>query len=735
MVRAGHSSHRYAFDSLRALSFLGVFLYHWNPRLFPHAYLGVVGFFCLAGYLSMRKVIWQETAGLARPQLWASLKQKANKLYPPLLLLLFILSLTMIGLFPMFLDHFAGQLRSAILGFNNWWQISLGDSYFQGQAYLKPLTHIWALSLEFQFYLIFSLTVERFYRAEERNLWLFQFVLLSLGSGAFLWLLSQGVEDPTRVYYGTDTRFFSFSLGALMALLQEPGLARLAQQPPYKEWQVAPNYPRTENWKQGQPISPRGLPKGEATTYEKAVSFSRNLVVLLFFLLALASYFLPFSLWDMVRWGLPAYSLLYVGLLALTADGQNFLERVGAYRLTQWVCSRSYEIYLWHYPVFVILERLLASYLIPAWALAAGQLVLALILSELAYRLLGYLRAGRLPWRNLSYASLLGMVLVLVLLFTPWLQLYVWTGGAEFRKLEADLAEAEAKLQARKEEAASRREADLTREEGSASSDSASPQSQHSGTRPTESRTAESNPAPTSKPSRARGPGGWEIKGELTIPPAQTIDPDDWQYDMMRQDMVDFNELKGDFLIDLDFYDKHRDISISMIGDSVSVINSYYIFPYLPGLDLDALSNRQMWELWDIYQAVKARGPLGEIMVVALGSNGEIDSESLTKVWRDLAGKPLVLVNIVLPYAITEAERNQAINDFVESHDQVYLVDWHANAKARPDFFQEDYIHPSELGSKAYCQLLTAKLMEIIQLYEESELLTWETSSTQFYSP
>ena len=695
MGRAGHSSHRYAFDSLRALSFLGVFFYHLNPLIFPQAYLGVVGFFCLAGYLSMRKLLWQASFGMERPRLLPSLRKKAAKLYPPLLILLFFLSLLMILAFPMFLDHYAGQLRSAILGFNNWWQISLGDSYFQGQAYLKPLTHIWALSLEFQFYLLFSLTVERFYRPSDRALWLYQFALFSLGSLAALWIFSQGVDDPTRVYYGTDTRFFSFSLGAFFALLREPSLAR---------GEVAPN--------------------------KRAIYFFQQLLIVLLSLLVLLAYFLPFSLGDMIRYGLPAYSLIYAGLLALLADGQNFWETVGKSPLVTWICSRSYELYLWHYPAFVILERLLTPYLIPAWVLALCQAGLALGLAELAYRLVTFLRGAgfTLKKSRWSYASFISLGLALVLLLTPWQQVYVLTGGADFRKLETDLAAAEAQLEARRAEAASRK-ANPTLQPEQGENTPSQPESQHTGPSKT------SSPATTAKPTRAKGPGGWEIKGQLHIPAPQPIAEDDWQYDLMRQNMLDFNQLEGDFSINMELYDQYRDIPISMIGDSVSVINSYYIFPYLPGLDLDALSNRQMWEVWDIYNGMKAAGPLGEIMIIALGSNGDIDTEALTKVWRDLDGKPLILVNIVLPYAITEAERNSALEDFVTSHDQVYLVDWHANAKTRPDFFQEDYIHPSELGSQAYCQLLTAKVMEIVQLYKDSALLTDRPQETQVNLP
>lgn len=738
------STHNYSFDALRAISVVAVFLYHLYPQVFPHAYLGVVGFFCLAGYLSIRKLIISAETGGLRPKLLSSLGNRAAKLYPPLILLLICLSVAMLVSFPQFLDNYSGQLRSGILSFNNIWQILQGESYFQGQLYLKPITHLWALSLEIQFYILFTLTVERIYHPAQKKFWFFQFFLLTIYSSlSFIVFFDEA--NPSRVYYGTDSRLFSFAIGMMAALLFE------------------------------------GPAKQERR--ERAPRL-RNILSLILFILLILAFFLPIHLNEMMYYGIPIYTILFVFALMLTAADDGLLHSIGKGFFSRYICARSYEIYLWHYPVFLLLERYLVSYKINSYLFVLLQIVSALLISELAFQFNKFMqeklsrkqKAKTLDKRN--YQAELNKIksgdlrrkiylissalLATILLLAPWQKLYEWRGGAEFRQLEQDLAEREAHIKAQKEsrrssisvaEASANKQDDknnnLPSLSGELLEDNTDPKtSRRSDVVPSESeeinsstrvsknivpqeskaykiKNNKSRSAVNLKPGTeiAEGPGGWKITGSISLPKANEPNWDDWIFQDTWEKINYFNTLGEDFHVDKDKYLKYRDLNFSMIGDSVSVINSYHIFNYWPNLYLDALSNRQMNELYDIYLSLKESSAIGEILVVALGSNGDIDTEALEKVWEDLADTPLVLINIVSPYNLTEAERNAAIEGFVKEHEQVYLVDWHANAKTVAEYFQEDYIHPSDFGCKAYSQLITAKLMEILDLYASSDLL------------
>lgn len=667
------ATHNRSFDSLRAISLLGVFFYHLLPGVFTYAYLGVVGFFCLAGYLSMRKVIFRAENNNPIPTLGKSLGDKIRKLYPPFLFMLFCVALVLIVSFPMFIDHFAGQVRSAILGVNNIWQILLGDSYFEGQGYLKPITHIWALSLEIQFYLLFSLTVERIYKREQKAFWLVEFFLLTVFSILALLLFHNAAEDPTRVYYGTDTRFFSFSLGAMAALIAEPAKAT-----------------------------------------NKIRQDLKNILLTILTLLAIVCYFLPVEQGMMIRYGLIAYSLLFSLLLILGASDTSLLGAIGDSFVIRYLCSRSYHIYLWHYPVFQFLERYLAFLQLDFRLLLGISALSALVISEGAYQLGQAFRRlpkiftrkeqpGKKAFAGFRLSSLLSLILALALLFSPWQWIYKASGGYRFRQLEEDIARREAEMASVR--ASEREEAERARQSRLIVTEK------------------ESEKETEAEKVRATGPGGWEIAGELHVPVANDPPVGEYTYEDSIKYVDYFNTVDQRQYLDMEDYFRFRDIPVTMIGDSVSVIASYHIFAYLPELELDALSNRQMHELWGIYENLKNNDLIGEMLIVALGSNGEIDSENLKKVWLDLQGKPMLLVNIVLPYAETESTRNAAIEDFVKKHEQVYLVDWHDVSKTKADYFQEDYIHPSNLGCKAFCQLLTAEIVNIAKLYEESDLL------------
>lgn len=657
----------------------------------------------------------------------------------------------MIFLFPAFLDNYAGQVRSSILGYNNIWQILSGDSYFEGQGYLKPLTHIWALSLEMQFYLLIALSLERVYKNKHKISWAVIFVCLSLFSYALLLLNYDGIGDPTRVYYGLDTRLFSFSLGALAALSAEPGKAR-----------------------------------------SEVRKVAKNILLFLLTLILIAGYVLPIDSSSMIRYGMFAYSIIFAITLAVGADDESFLTDIGETSLVQWIVSRSYFIYLWHFPVFVIAERLLFAFNLPNYVLYSVQIISSIVLSEVSYLLdLFYRRKRRTIWahklatklaknqaesdgalaswpgsvdeakqrpeelnqleakhdrkiRNMRlHQSLSRLILPLILgaalLFLPWQNIYELRGGANFRQLERDIADAEARIIATRDayrqrpsiEPSPSTESDdqdtttVTEQENTTTSKEHNVTNKDVGTGSLETSTTQASTQPSDE---AIGPDERPLLGSISLPVAKDVAVDDWAFQESLTYIEAFNASEPDLYLDLETYYRYRDINLTMIGDSVSVINSYHIYPYFPNLQLDALSNRQMHEIWDIYQDLKSDGLIGEVLVVGLGSNGEIDQEALAKVWQDLGDKPMFLVNIVLPYSVTEAQRNGDLENFVKNHDGVYLVDWKQASLGHAEYFQEDLIHPSGYGSKAYCQLLAREINSVLSSYEQAGLL-------EFYLP
>lgn len=709
--------HLSAFDFFRALFLLGVFFFHLDRGHFPYGYLGVVGFCCLAGFLSMRALVLEKEGRLPARTIRKSLLSRIGKLWPPLLLMLVTVAILMVVFFPAFLDNFGLQLRSSVLGYNNIWQIIHGESYFEGQGYLKPLTHLWALSLEMQFYLLFILFVRSSYRKDYKGFWICEFLLISVLSYAALLLFDEPGMDPTRVYYGLDTRLFSFTLGSAGALMAV-------------NTKVA-----------------------EAEPEKRSSGHRRDGVLLFLTLLLIAAFFLPVDNALMIRYGLMIYSLLCTAVLCLSCRGGGLFEKIGRWAPVAGLARRSYGLYLWHFPFFALSERFLANVQMPLLLFYAFEISGALFISELAYMLNDALSRPKLLQRVLS------LLLAIVLLTLPWQEVYRLRGGEDFRRIEAQLEERESILAEKRKglrEAAeggwgALSEAEKTEEQQGTEEGPAVKQNHENsplpgnseirpgetrkqpadGTEPTEGKPAATakheRPSPDSKPT---GPNGHPLRGRLKLPPKPELSEEEqWTLEAVEKDITAFAEYGEAWKIDLKDFERYRHLPLSMIGDSVSVIAGYAIDPYLPGLYLDAKSNRQTNEAFTHYQSLVQDKMLGEMLVMALGTNGDIDEDNLEEVWKALDGRPMLLLTIVLPYAGQEKERNDALRHFAKTHDQVWLVEWNRYAKSHPEFFQEDAIHPSTEGCKAFCQLITAKVMEVLRLYEDSALLEIKKAS------
>ncbi|MCI6603573.1 MAG: acyltransferase [Clostridiales bacterium] len=709
--------HLSAFDFFRALFLLGVFFFHLDRGHFPYGYLGVVGFCCLAGFLSMRALVLEKEGQLPARTIRKSLLSRIGKLWPPLLLMLVTVAILMVVFFPAFLDNFGQQLRSSVLGYNNIWQIIHGESYFEGQGYLKPLTHLWALSLEMQFYLLFILFVRSSYRKDYKAFWICEFLLISVLSYVALLLFDEPGMDPTRVYYGLDTRLFSFTLGSAGALMAV-------------NTKVA-----------------------EAEPEKRSSGHRRDGVLLFLTLLLIAAFFLPVDNALMIRYGLMIYSLLCTAVLCLSCRGGGLFEKIGRWAPVAGLARRSYGLYLWHFPFFALSERFLANVQMPLLLFYAFEISGALFISELAYMLNDALSRPKLLQRVLS------LLLAIVLLTLPWQEVYRLRGGEDFRRIEAQLEERESILAEKRKglrEAAeggwgALSEAEKTEEQQGAEEGPAvkqnhenSPLSGNSEIRPGETRKQPADgtrpeggkPGATAKKSQSAadskptGPNGHPLRGSLKLPARPKLSEEEkWALEAVEKDITAFAEYGEAWKIDLKDFERYRHLPLSMIGDSVSVIAGYAIDPYLPGLYLDAKSNRQTNEAFTHYQSLVQDKMLGEMLVMALGTNGDIDEDNLEEVWKALDGRPMLLLTIVLPYAGQEKERNDALRHFAKTHDQVWLVEWNRYAKSHPEFFQEDAIHPSTEGCKAFCQLITAKVVEVLRLYEDSALLEIKKAS------
>lgn len=342
------------YSGLRALAVIAVILYHLDPNKFIGGYLGVPIFLVLSGYLvtdHMRNS-YEETGSYNTKGFYL---RRAKKLYPPLIAVLWG-SAAYIVLFQRNLLAKLNQIViTNLLGVYNFWQISNGQSYFERfAANESPFVHLWTMSIEMQFYVLWPLVIwllYRFLKKDKQRAWVI--ALLTIASAIEMAVLFRPGQDTSRIYYGSDTRFFALGLGALLAFLWP--IKRLRQT----------------------------VSKSSTTILDIAGGVS-----LLGMLAMVCSHWLDPQRDFAYRGGIFLFSLLTMVASAVIAHPGSHWNKWLTNPVFNWIGSRSYGIYLYQFPVMIFFEDKVKDLADHVLLYRFIEVALILIIAELSYRLI-----------------------------------------------------------------------------------------------------------------------------------------------------------------------------------------------------------------------------------------------------------------------------------------------------------------------------------------------------------
>ncbi len=315
-------------DGLRGIAVLAVIIYHADVSLLVGGFLGVDVFFVLSGFLITTLLINEltETNTVDRARFYI---RRIRRLMPALLLVLFF-SVLVSGLFV--LDaayHVRRDLPWAMTFVLNWSYLFFEQSYFVNISRPPLLQHLWSLSVEEQFYVVWPIMLIGLYKVKIGNLTPRVKIFIASAVLAFAstaWMVHLSVvngypipNDPSRVYFGTDTHAMGLLVGCAAAAL----------------W-------RSERL-------------NERLTPDRAAAMNG---LGLFSIAGLAYFFLFVSELNefLYRGGFLVLSILTAILVLVAAHpGLKFGKRLGN-PVLKWFGDRSYGIYLWHWPIFVLMR-------------------------------------------------------------------------------------------------------------------------------------------------------------------------------------------------------------------------------------------------------------------------------------------------------------------------------------------------------------------------------------------
>ncbi|WP_321380860.1 acyltransferase family protein [Trichococcus shcherbakoviae] len=337
-------------DGMRALAIIAIIFYHLMPHVLPGGYLAVNIFFVLTGFFITASVI-EEYGQKGKLAYKRYLARRFQRLFLPLLGML--LSVTAyITLFQRdLLLNLRPWLLSSLGMVNNWWQISVGGSYFEQFYVQSPFMHLWFLSVISQFYVIWPLIVLLLLALyKDKRIILYTAVGLSLFSALAMAMLYVPGEDASRVYYGTDTRLFSFMIGSALSGVWP--LERL-------------NEPVSKRTKRRLTLA------GFFSYAVLGVMFSRML----------DSQTLTY------RGGMYLNSVIIGVGVVLTAHPATSLSKMMRFKPIQWLGRRSFLLYLWYYPVISLYQAKVVDTSVDPGQHIWIQLAIMLSLSEIGYQI------------------------------------------------------------------------------------------------------------------------------------------------------------------------------------------------------------------------------------------------------------------------------------------------------------------------------------------------------------
>ncbi len=659
-------------DGLRALAVIAVLLFHaelyWSPVRFSGGFLGVDVFFVLSGYL-ITSLLFSERVRGGGIDFRAFWLRRARRLLPAVVALIVGVLLYAVIFLPEEVASLRVDVLAALAYVTNWYLIFDQQSYFESWGRPSLLQHLWSLAIEEQFYLLWPLLFAGGMRLLRRRGLLVALLVGAAASATLMAVLYQNGADQSRIYYGSDTRAMALLLGSGLALVWRPAQAQAAA------------------WHR------RALALD--------VAGFASLAMLVYFTVWLSD-----SSAFLYQGGFVAIAIATALVIAaVVQSGSRLGEGLGVPPL-RWIGQRSYSIYLWHWPVYMVTRPGL-DVSIDGWQLLAVRLSIVLILAEISYRFVETpIRRGALnrAWETLqararvqpyswaaAYTSVLGCLAIGIVL------LGLAVGSAPAAEEPPFIAVREQPIDSPARLVVSASDIELRPSRlvvAAAQIETPTPR--------LVLRATATPPGPTGTPlpdrdncDQMRGTGyrsenerQWFLRKCITPTPIPIV--------YVASAAAASVPVSG--------------VAVTTIGDSVMLGAAAHLYANIASVDVHAAVSFQASAGVGLIGQLASSGQLGDIVVIHLGNNGTFSAGELDQMMTSLAAvERVILLTVKVPRS-WEGSVNTMLSTNVGRYPNAVVADWRGASAAHPEYFWTDSIHLRPEGALAYTSLILAWL-------------------------
>ena len=629
-------------DGMRALAVVAVMIYHANSEWLPGGFLGVEVFFVISGYLiTLLLIAEQERTG--RIHLGHFWLRRARRLLPALFLMLFLL----ISYTTIFRSDALGKLRGDVLAgtfyVSNWYQIWVGAGY-SSTGDFAPLRHLWSLAVEEQFYLVWPLVMVVLLRVGTRRVfdvakWLVVAALVitiamallyrqgrvgecNVTPGAYWTIADRCVSKADALYLSTITRAGGLLFGSAFAMVWRP---YAVMRGPLRE-------------------------KGRLMDLLAIVGLAG---------LGAQTWYVHFITPDgpdpwLFRGGFLITSVASLLVIAAVTHRRSLAGAVLGNPVFLWVGTRSYGMYLYHWPIYQVIRRIAGNAL--TWPQFAAAMAATMVITELSYRYVETpIRKGVVGiwWRGLRRARDPVPRQLVTVAFSSCLALSIF---GVFSLARADLKQNEI---AESVDAGEEATTDLA---GDLLGSTVPPTGTEA---PTTGTTV-----PAATPS---------------VAPAQTT---------TTTSTTTTSTLPSE------------PIPYLAVGDSVMQGAAGALTER--GMVVDAAQSRQMIDVIPLFELLRDRQLFGTAVVVHLGTNGSFSQNTLDTFLSTMNDVPNVIIITIKANRGWTAENNAMLRAADLEGDNKILLDWEVlSAECPGQCFYDDGIHLRPEGQKYYADLIS----------------------------